>query len=278
MAIEAVVEEVATNLEEVAQVTRQINTQAIGYFGGGLAVGALVGFYIGFKLNRASIKAEAYREAEEELKGLREIYQQKLVAQTNTEKPSVEAIVERQGYTIPGTESGNPTSGNPAQIDVHITTDTAEALKAYSAPPIPQRERPLPAPVPILDDLPTNPVGTSKSKNAGWNYPRELESRSANSPYVIHQDEFVEGERGYTKVTYTYYAPDDVLVDEADEHPVPHGDLVVGQDNLKFGHGTDDVDVVFVRNDRLEIDIEICRTHKSYEEEALGMSPDDDDS
>ena len=46
---------------------------------------------------------------------------------------------------------------------------------------------------------------------------------------------------------------------EEDEQPLPHGDLIVGQDNLKCGHGTDDPDVVFVRNDKLQLEMEICR-------------------
>lgn len=253
MAIEAVVEEVATNLEEVAQVTRSINTQALGYLGTGLVVGGLAGFYIGFKLNRAKIKADAMVEANEQISEMREIYQQKLMARAATDKPPVEDVVQELGLHV--------TVTNPSEALGYIQPSTES-----EAPQV-QYNRPLPAPVPILDDLPENPTGNSKSKNAGWSYPRELESRSANAPYVIHQDEWSEGERGYSKVTYTYYEPDDVLVDEADEKPVPHGDLIVGQDNLKFGHGTDNEDVVFVRNDRLEIDIEICRSRKSYDDD-----------
>ena len=85
-------------------------------------------------------------------------------------------------------------------------------------------------------------------------------------------------EKGYSQVTYTYYAIDDVLVDEENDHPLPHADIVVGLDNLQFGHGTDDDNVVFVRNDKLEIDMEICRLNKSFEEEVLGIEPHDTDA
>jgi hypothetical protein len=74
-------------------------------------------------------------------------------------------------------------------------------------------------------------------------------------------------------VTYTYYSGDDVLVGE-DERPIPHGDAVVGQGNLKFGHGTDDENVVYVRNDQLRLEMEICRTNSSFEEEVLGLEHD----
>lgn len=268
-AIETLADEVATNLEEVAVVTRQINGQSVTYFLGGVAIGVGVGFYVGVKLTKKKIRAEVLKEADEEITAMRELYQQKMVAMENSDKPSPAEAVREHGHSLP--DPGNiPDYGNPSG-----------GVTNYSTFPVPQeRERSLPAPVPvmmpvvpvILDDLPENPTGTSKSKNAGWSYPQEMENRTEEQPYVIHQDEYTAATKGYSRVTYTYYEPDGVLVDEADERPVPHGDLVVGQENLKFGHGTDDADVVFVRNDRLEIDIEICRSSKSYEEEVLGSS------
>lgn len=273
MAIEQLAEEVATNLEEAAEITRKVNSTGLGYLAVGLGIGAAIGFYLGYKYNREKIRAEAYKDAEGEVALLREVYLNKTLSATNveadstplqgavpTEKPPIEEIVEHLGYGAP----------------------------------IPRRERPLPAPVPILeiedlpddtlDDLPENPVGTSKSMNAGWNYEREARNRSPEEPYVIHQNEYYHSNPEYTKIVYTYYALDDVVADEHD-HPVPHGDLVIGVDNLKFGHGADDTEVVFVRNDRLEMDMQICRIQRSFEEDILGLdglsgngdSNDDDD-
>jgi len=242
---EEVVNEVASNLEEAAEVTRKLNVSGLGYLAVGVGVGAAVGFYFGYKFSREKIRAEAYKDAEAEIATMREVYLQKSVASANVEKPPVEQVVEDLGYSVKS--------------------------------PL-QDKRPLPPPVPILDDLPENPVGTSKSMNAGWNYEAELKDRTPDAPYVIHQNEYNHSEPDYSKVTYTYYAVDDVVVDDDNEHPVPHGDIVVGLDNLKFGHGSDDVDVVFVRNDRLEMDMQICRVDRSFEEEVLGLNRDDDDS
>ena len=251
MAIEQLAEEVATNLEEAAEVTRQLNTAGLAYFAVGAAVGAAVGFYFGYKFNREKIRAEAYTEVEVEVAQLREVYLQKTLAKSNTDKPAAEELVEELGYSVR----------------------------------VPERERPLRAPVPILDDLPEDPVGTSKSKNAHWSYEEELKNRSPDAPYVIHQDEYNNSKETYSKVVYTYWAVDDVVADSENDHPVPHGDIVVGLDNLKFGHGSDDVDVVYVRNDRLDMDMQICRIDKSFEEEILGLhrlddgdDDDDDDS
>lgn len=250
---EEVVNEVATNFEEAAEVTRKINAAGLGYFVVGLGVGIGVGFYFGYKFNKEKIRAEVYTEAEAEVAVLREIYLEKTAnaisehkGMVPTEKPSIEEVVENLGYQTR----------------------------------VPSRERPLPAPVPILDDLPENPVGTSKSMNAGWNYEKELANRTPDDPYVIHQNEYNHSNLNYKKVVYTYYAEDDYLVDPELGRPVLNGDVIVGVDNLKFGHGSDDIDVVHVRNDIQELDMQICRVNKSYEEEELGLHislPDEDD-
>lgn len=261
MAIEQLAEEVANNLEEAAEVTRKLNTAGLSYFAFGLGVGAVVGFYFGYKMNREKIRAEAYKDAEVEVAQLREIYLQKTLASINTEKPPVEEVVEKLGYSVK----------------------------------VP--ERPLPAPVPILDDLPTgrerllrdleelpeNPVGTSKSMNAGWNYEEERKNRTPEFPYVIHQNEYNHSNPNYSKLIFTYWAIDGIITDEDDESPVINGDVIVGLENLKFGHGADDSDVVYVRNDVLEMDMQICRVNRNYHEEALNMQiirddDDDDDS
>lgn len=252
---EEVVNEVANNFEEAAEVTRSINAAGLSYFAVGLGVGAAVGFYFGYKFNREKIRAEAYAEAEEEIDILRQVYLEKTTAANEAslrgavlpEKPAIEDVVEGLGYRVE----------------------------------VPSRERPLPAPVPILDDLPENPVGTSKSMNAGWNYEQELQSRDPEEPYVIHQNEFNHSNPNYKKAVYTYYAEDDFLIDTENDRPVLNGDQIVGPENLKFGHGSDDSEVVYVRNDEREIDMQICRLNRSYEEEGLGLDGpvivDDDD-
>jgi hypothetical protein len=238
-AIEAVADEVATNLEEVAQVTRRINGTNVGYLLAGLAVGVTVGFYFGHRWNREKIKAEIFKDSEEEVEKIREVYQQKTVAATP--KPSVEEVIEEKGYTVIGEEN-----------------------------------RPLKPPVPmtILTPPDSPPVKVENKIENVWIYTNELAARNPEEPYVIHIEEFQGNELGYSQVTYTYYAGDDTLVGE-DERPLPHADMIVGQTNLKWGHGSHNDDVVFVRNDKLQLDMEICRVPTSYEEEVLGLSHDE---
>ena len=255
MAAESLVEEVALNLEEAAEVTRRINPVGVKYFLGGLAVGAVVGFYIGYRLRQAKLREEAYTEAEKDVAKIKEYYSSKLIAAEGQEaKKNLVDIIEERGYST-HTDREGPTT---------VLTD--------------EQMRPLPAPVPIIEaprEVPLEELIVAEEDKAVldvWNFPKELESRNPEHPYVIHQSEL--GETRYDHVTYTYYELDDVLCDE-DDTPLTHSDIVVGQNNLKWGHGSDDIDVVFVRNDKLELDMEICRSHKSYEEEVLGHEHDE---
>lgn len=260
--IEGVVEEVAANLEEAAAVTRNINTSGVGYFLGGAFIGLGIGFYIGRKLMHAKIRAEVYAEAEEQISEIRKIYRRESIADAMDPKPPLEEVVQELGYAPKPPEFG---SGLPRPLKAPVPIITHTTTGNYTPPEGLVMGDPDPMPEVSLDT---------------WDWDEEKAQRSEEVPYVIHQNEWNEvSEDSYQQVVYTYYAKDDVLVDTEDGHPVPHGDLVVGQENLKWGHGSDDADVVFVRNDRLELDIQICRSPLSYEEEVLGVSDvDTDDS
>lgn len=239
---EVVTEEVAANLEEVAQATRALDTRALGFFTGGMLTGAVIGFYFGYKYNREKLRLDAFQEAELEIDQMREHYQQKAIVVQD--KPTVEQIIEERGYSV-----------------------------AVEEPP-----RPLPAPVPILDpaliETPATVVTQGKDKMAGWSYPEELEKRDAGAPYIIHQDEFAQSEHGYEQVMYMYYDGDGVLTDD-DNKPLVDGKSIVGADNLKWGHGADDPDVVHIRNDRLNLEMQIVRDPRSYEDTYGINDPED---
>jgi hypothetical protein len=243
MATAALTEGIAANLEEAAEATRLIDTRALGFFGGGMAFGLVVGLVFGYRLNREKIRADAFKQSEREVEQIREIYQQKAVAAQK--KPTVDEIIEDRGYSVSAEED---------EVEVEVVP----------------HPRPLKPPVPVAPARVVQPPPIVKPSNMrGWNYDVELEERRGRSVYVIHEDERGEHPE-YNAVAYTYYAEDDVLVGE-DNRPLPHAQEIVGIDNLKFGHGTDDDDVVFVRNDKLGLEMEIERVESSYEREVLGI-------
>lgn len=92
----------------------------------------------------------------------------------------------------------------------------------------------------------------------------EVEGNMTNDelkPYVISPDEF--GETDYKIISLNYYA-DNVLTDEFD-NIIDDVEGTVGEASLDtFGEYEDDT--VFVRNDQLEIDYEICADLRAYSE------------
>jgi hypothetical protein len=257
---EKVVEEVAQNLEEAAEATRRINPSSVGYFFVGVAVGSSLGFYFGYRFNREKIKAEEFARSQEEIEQMRLYYlakeREEGIKIIPAAKPSAEEIVREQGY---------------------VTADQVDI------PP-----RPLPAPVPVEEPRSSEPAVEiepqeqlirteegQKDKNQGWSYPAEMAKRSTERPHIIHQDEFMTNETGYSQVTYTYYEQDKILADEHDD-VVNNVDQIVGERNLtKWGHGADDANILYVRNSKLEIEFELCRSPKSYEQEIMGLEHSD---
>jgi hypothetical protein len=107
--------------------------------------------------------------------------------------------------------------------------------------------------------------------NDDWDYEIEMAWRHENpgKPFVIHLDEYGEG--GFDPAFYTFYDDDKILADEHDE-VVDDVENLVGYENLeKFGHGSDNANVVMIRNVHLNLDIEVTRSHGSYGEDVAGF-------
>jgi hypothetical protein len=241
MAINTVVEEVAANLEEAAVATRQINTAVIGSFLGGTVFGGVLGFFFGYRFNKEQIKAEAFKESEAEVARIRAAYQEK---KTVPPKPSVEEIIEERGYS----KRAEAEEKTPPRL---------------LRPPVPSPAEPTPL---SMDE-------TSSVRDT-WNYPLELARRNHEEPFIIHAEEFSADEPEYLKVTYTYYEMDDVLVDE-DNEPINNWETLVGTNNFRWGHGSNQEDTVFIRNNLRRLDMEVSRSMKSYAVEVQGLDFDE---
>lgn len=95
--------------------------------------------------------------------------------------------------------------------------------------------------------------------------------RDTSRPFILSAREFEEGELDYSQNTLTYYEGDDVLTDERDQ-PIHHLQKIVGAENLKFGEMSDDPNIVYIRNNELEVDFEVCRSKGTFTEEVLGFT------
>lgn len=109
-----------------------------------------------------------------------------------------------------------------------------------------------------------------------WDIDAERMNSELGRPYVITENEWSENSDNNDRQVLTYFASDDTLVDE-NEAMIDDINGTVGQDNMKrFGHGCDDPNVVFIRNEKLATDFEVLRHNGSYAEEVLGLVETDD--
>lgn len=232
-----VAEEVAAQAHIAADVSWRLSSRERSLIVGGVSVGLLGGAVIGFFWTRKRLETKYNQLAEDEIFEMREHFQSKLIA--NEQKPALAKIVEEQGYA-----------------------------------PVPEPERPTdprPDPATVVNVFETNVVNNVVEYE--WDMTAEVASRDRNIPYVIHVDE--RHEEDYTESTLTYYAGDDVLCDDQDK-VIDDQDLVVGVGNLdKFGHGSGDASIVYIRNDKLGIEVEVIKSDKTYAEEVHGLSHSD---
>lgn len=84
-------------------------------------------------------------------------------------------------------------------------------------------------------------------------------------PFVISKAQYAFDDEGdsYSKITLTYFPRDRVLLDDDDE-PIEDIARMVGWRSLsQFGGESEDPDVVFVRNRRMETDFEIVKEEEA---------------
>lgn len=99
----------------------------------------------------------------------------------------------------------------------------------------------------------------------------EVAARNDLVPYILSADEFYSNESGYDQASLTYFEGDDVLIDER-QVPVPDVVKLVGEDALgRFGWRSKDKNLVFVRNEKLKMELEIARSDGTYRKEVLGL-------
>lgn len=163
---------------------------------------------------------------------------------------------EKQGFTIPAEEYENIVKNprrDPSEIVAGIP-ESAEGVEVVQN---------------IWDDV-DNSV-------PDWDWDAELKHReeiSYDTPYILHRNEFFEDETNYGQTTLTYYAGDKKLTDEKDSPLYNQGDIV--GDCLRFGHGSGDPHVVYIRNNKLHAEYEVVLHEGSYDVEVLGLDAEEE--
>lgn len=247
MATEQLIDEQV--IEEVAETARRLTSREAGFFAAGAGIGFAAGFTIGYLVMERRVKKVYDKVVEDEIKQLREHYHAKEMAlevKASRQRPLDEIVLER-GYA-----EDDQSRYTPEELEAireanraAAAEEAAEAEKAAmvaSNPPIVEEE----------DD---------------WDYEIEILQRDPEVPYIIHYDEFRENDPDNDQSTYTYYEVDDILADARDI-PVDDMDALIGLGNLgKWGHGSNDPNVVYIRNEHLGLDVEVVRDRGSFAEQ-----------
>lgn len=111
-------------------------------------------------------------------------------------------------------------------------------------------------------------------KESDFDFETELPKRSPDHPYIITETEYFESEN--QTITLTWFDGDEVLSDEKDEH-IPDIERVVGEDNLlRFGYGSGDPNLLYIRNEKMEVDFEVVRNEGKYTEQVMGFIQHED--
>lgn len=264
---------VETN-QDVADIIRDAPSRGLGLAFGAFLIGTGIGGGIAYLLASRRLEAKYAQISADEIESMAEHYRDKARSlEAQAAKRPIDEIVKERGYASPDAK----TSSRPMAVQPPQAVLESEDERAGGPDDSVMAEDEVEGPSGVK---PHQPVERNIFRDHGdvefeWNYHEERKRRTPDAPYVIHYDEREEME-GYHVMTLTYYTEDDVLCDERDNpvDPAERNDLI-GEVNLeRFGHGSNDPSVVFVRNDKLEIVYEVVRSPNSYSEEVHGIRHD----
>lgn len=215
----------------------------------GVGSGAL-GIFVGYKLAEKRLGAEFDERLERETAGMREYYQvvKKPYA---TPQEAAAALIEQTEETSAEEEEESPAALANQKVAYHKIV-----RKEYKPEDDPEEEHAVEAEVgPALPD----PIEQNLFES---------------DPVIISQEDFMENETGWVQGTLTYYEGDQALADSNDQ-VIENKNEVIGDRNLsKFGTPqalSSDPNIIHVRNGRLQMEFEVCRSPNSFRREVLGI-------
>jgi hypothetical protein len=250
------------------------------------AAGAGLGV-LGYKLLKKRLEKQFEERLERELEEMRihylarskagEFATPRSAAEALLAKEAIEALDQYQGNERPFpdpeledrvTEELEKTTDGPTRYDKvktaeHIVEDLKDKVVEVEVEEIVHRNVFVEG-KPLVDDE--------------WDAEAEERSRNPEVPYIISIEEYMENTFEHEQTQLTYYQGDGVLADEKDGM-ITEVEMIVGNENLsRFGHGSQDPNTVYVRNERTEADYEVTLSTGKFSEEVMGLRHSDDTS
>jgi hypothetical protein len=240
---------------------------------GGAVAGAALGV-VAYKWQKKRLEKEFEERLDRELEEMRQFYIRRYKdGKFATPRTAAEKLIEEAA------DAANQYAGEDPP--------TEEARKDVPVEKNQRRYDKVETNTQARADIQTGPVTIEQTVDNGvlvdgkplvaedWDAEAEEARRNPEAPYVISFEEFNENTYEHPQSTITYYMGDDVLADETDQM-IDDVESVVGTDNLaRFGHGSRDPNVVYIRNERLEADYEVTRSTGRFSEEVMGLRHSD---
>ncbi len=171
---------------------------------------------------------------------------------TPEEVAEAESIIDREGY-IPYDK-----------IKTQVTPPATPVDMIHSAEKIVQEASA------VSEEIVRN-IWESDDPDTYFDFEEELQRREDRPefPFVITKEEFDQAEADYQQGSLTYFDGDNILIDDTDK-PCDL-DFTIGAENvLRFGHGSGDKNIVYIRNPKLELDFEVTQSLGTFTKEVLG--------
>lgn len=239
-AIENVVETVIPEAVEVITVIKNNLPILIG----ATVVAAFGGALIGYGVAKKRLVAKYETISDDEIQAAKIFYATLNKADYKTPADAVQALIPSSEQTAKAAMTDYNGIYNKKKVGVVVE----------EAPPVSNI---------FVDNKPLSEVN--------FDYDAEADNRASGNPYVVTFDEYFQNEGDYNQVVLTYFQIDGVLLDE-NEDRIDDIDDVVGENNLeRFGEGSKDNNIVYIRNDDKECMFEVIRSLGSYVQEVLGI-------
>ena len=263
-------------LEETLDATKSLTGRAVTVGVVAVAVGAVA--YFGkkaFRRYQDSRVEQVVPPADEDSEIMQDILRAKeLIAEAN-EVAIAHGIPTTDAYVDPippGNDPGNYTSVDEFKAEV-VDVLKAEMVNTIMGMTEEQLDSALMSRVEVPEEEETHSIFAEVE----WDHAQVAKERKGKDVYVLHEDEFFQDERGYTQDTLMYYSGDYTLADPHDR-PIYNSTEVLGTDFMnQFGQGTNQEDVLYIRNETLKAEYEVVLAGGSYAEEILGVDASDED-
>lgn len=261
------IKETLDAVEETLDAVEAVNSEQIIFRYAAFAfIASVISAFVASRITRRRLRKQFSEISRQEIEEAKNFYkrQSKPSSPAKLAEQYVEEIKERQeSPNRVRVITGDSEVSELRRITESYQSDDLKEARATLEEKAPEESEPEPSRVQNVFDM--------RNDTEVFDYEEEEKHRSEEEPYVISHDEFMANEKDYQQTQLTYYEGDDVLADDKDR-TIDEEDEVVGSANLlKFGHGSKDVNIVYIRNDTLGLEFEVVRSDGKYAELVLGF-------